>query len=89
MVSLLREVPGSLLVASLVLHGFYREEVKVRSEAVLSPFETHEVSGHKRDQSGHLKFLFHLKVANGILDVMASRNKVLNRSPTIAYQTFQ
>ena len=74
MASLLREVPGSLPVVSLVLHVSYREGVKVGSEAVLSPFETPEVFGHKRDQSGHLKASFHLRVANGILDVTAFRH---------------
>jgi hypothetical protein len=45
--SFLREIPGSLPVVSLVVHGFCREELAVRSEAVLSPFEPPEVFGYK------------------------------------------
>jgi hypothetical protein len=61
--------------------------VKAESEAVLSPFETPEVLGYEREQFSHFKASFHLKISNSILDVTASRDKVLNRSPAITYET--
>jgi len=58
-------------------------------EAALSPLEAYEVFGHKRRQSKYLKASFHLEILNGILDVAASCDKVLDRCPTIAYETGQ
>jgi hypothetical protein len=63
--------------------------ITVRPEAILSPLETPEVFGYKRGQSKDLKASFHLEVLNGIPDVAASRDKVLNGCPTIAYETCQ
>ena len=76
-------------MVSLIPHGPYRGEVKIESETVPSPLETPQVSGYKRGQSDHFKVSFHLKIANGILDVMASHDKVLNRSTAITYETFE
>jgi len=78
-----------LTLSALPVTADNRDSVIVGPKLDLFLLETFEIFGDKRGQSEHLKASFHLEVLKGILDVAASCDKVLNGSPTIAYETGQ